>query len=221
MQKKLLVFVLLIIFSVLTIGSMLHNSATSDEVTHITSGYSYWKYFDYTFNPEHPPLVKLWATIPLIIIDPVLPDKPSSWEGDQWDYAKTFLYKSGNNADQIYFWSRIMIVLIGILLGYYVYRWASELFGWKAGLLALVFYVFDPNILAHSTIVHTDIPISAAIFITLYYFWKYTQKSEATWKQWSLLGILVGLCLATKFTGIYVIPFLVILYFVHLFFDKY
>jgi len=152
------------------------NSATSDEIAHIPSGYTYWKYGDYKINPEHPPLIKLWATIPLLIIDPALPEA-GYWErGDQWEFGRQFLYWSGNNADQLYFWSRFMIVLIGVLLGYYVWKWATELYGWKAGLLALILYVFDANIIAHSTIVQTDIPISAGIFILTYYFWKYSSK---------------------------------------------
>ncbi len=220
MEKKWLVFCLLFVFAFVAIMSMHVNSATSDEVTHITSGYSYWKYFDFTFNPEHPPLVKLLATVPLLIMNPELPGEPKSWTGDQWSYAKTFLYTMGNDADQIYFWSRLMIVFIGIILGYYVYRWASELYGWKAGLLALVFYVFDPNILAHATVVHTDIPISAAIFILLYYFWKWS-GDVLNWKQIAILGVLLGIALATKFTGLYVIPIMLIVYSVHLYFDCY
>ena len=140
MEKKWIPFCLLAIFFILTVGSMCTNSATSDEVTHIPSGYSYWKYFDYTLNPEHPPFVKLWATIPLLFTQPNLPSDPKYWDsGEQWEFGKQFLYWSGNDADQIYFLSRLMIVLMGIILGYYIYRWAAELYGWKAGALALGF----------------------------------------------------------------------------------
>jgi hypothetical protein len=223
METKWYVWLFLIVFAVLALVSSTHNSATSDEVTHIASGYSYWTYFDYTLNPEHPPLVKLWSTIPLLVMSPEMPGEPAAFDGTQWDYGKVFLYQMGNDADLIYFWSRVMMVLIGLLLGYYIYRWATELFGWKAGLLALVLYVFDPNFLAHTAIVHTDVPIAAAIFITTYYFWKFleTNNGHFTLKQHIILGLLVGLCLATKFTGVYVILFLVILYFVHVYFDKY
>ncbi|MBI5073483.1 glycosyltransferase family 39 protein, partial [Candidatus Woesearchaeota archaeon] len=193
-------------------------SATSDEVAHIPAGYSYWQYFDYKINPEHPPLVKLWATLPLLILHPTLPTSEYWERGDQWEFGRQFLYWSGNDADQIYFWTRLMIVLIGVLLGWYIYRLATELYGWKAGLLALLLYVLDPNIITHSTIVQTDIPISAGIFILTYYFWKYIQQKESLWhwKQIAVLGILVGICFAVKYTGVYVVGFLVILYFVHL-----
>jgi hypothetical protein len=111
-----------------------------------------------------------------------------------------------------------MMVIIGIVLGWFVFRWASELYSWKAGILALTLYVFDPNIIAHTTIVHTDIPITAGIFIFMYYFWKYMQNT-LQWKQIIVLGVLAGICFAVKFTGIYVIGFIAILLLVHLFFD--
>ncbi len=221
-EKKWIPFCLLAIFFILAMGSMRINSATSDEVAHIPAGYTYWKYFDYKINPEHPPFIKLWATLPFLIIQPHLPEDPGYWErGDQWEFGRQFLYWSGNDADQLYFWSRFMIVIIGIILGYYVYRWATELYGWKAGALALGLYVFDPNIIAHSSIVQTDIPISAAIFVLVYYFWKYTKdKTETAFstKELVVLGLLVGLCFAIKYTGVYVIGFIAVLYALHLFF---
>ncbi len=221
-NKKWPAFLLLGIFFVIAVMSMRHHSATSDEVAHIPSGYTYWKYFDYKINPEHPPLIKLWATLPFLFLDPALPSDPGYWErGDQWEFGRQFLYWSGNDADQLYFWSRFMIVIIGIVLGWYVFLWASELYGWTAGMLALALYVFDPNILAHSTIVQTDIPISAGIFILVYYFWKYSaMKTERfTIKHYLVLGILVGICFAIKYTGIYVIGFLALLYVLDLYFN--
>lgn len=222
MEKKWIPFCVLAIFFILSIGSMRTNSATSDEVAHIPAGYTYWKYFDYKLNPEHPPFVKLWATLPFLVLQPNLPEDSGYWErGDQWEFGRQFLYWSGNDADQLYFWSRFMIVIIGMILGYYIYLWATALYGWKAGALALGLYAFDPNIIAHATIVQTDIPISAAIFILVYYFWKYTKdKTETVFssKELVVLGILVGLCFAIKYTGVYVIGFIAVLYALHLFF---
>jgi hypothetical protein len=41
-------------------------SATYDETTHLPAGYSYWVLHDYRMNPEHPPLIKLLAALPLL-----------------------------------------------------------------------------------------------------------------------------------------------------------
>lgn len=45
---------------------------------------------------------------------------------------------------------RYATVACAVWLGWLVFRWAGELYGPAAGLLALTLFVFDPNILAHS-----------------------------------------------------------------------
>ena len=42
------------------------DSAIFDETAHIVAGYTYVRHLDYRFNPEHPPLVKMFAVIPLL-----------------------------------------------------------------------------------------------------------------------------------------------------------
>jgi len=41
-------------------------SQTWDGGCHILAGYSYWTRGDFGVNPEHPPLVKLLASFPLL-----------------------------------------------------------------------------------------------------------------------------------------------------------
>ncbi len=46
--------------------SIRQQTQTFDESAHLYAGYSYWKRGDYGVNPEHPPLVKLLAALPLV-----------------------------------------------------------------------------------------------------------------------------------------------------------
>jgi len=41
-------------------------SVTSDEIDHLHAGYRYLQCNDFGWNPEHPPLVKLIAALPLL-----------------------------------------------------------------------------------------------------------------------------------------------------------
>ena len=41
-------------------------SPTYDEVAHLPAGYSYLHWDDYRLNPQHPPLVKMLAALPLL-----------------------------------------------------------------------------------------------------------------------------------------------------------
>ena len=51
-------------------------SPTFDEGAHIYSGYSYWTNADFGMNPEHPPLVKLLAAVPLLSMHLRYPPPP-------------------------------------------------------------------------------------------------------------------------------------------------
>ena len=59
----LLIFIFLMAFF-----SMRDDSATMDEVAHLPAGYSYLTQKDMRLNPEHPPLMKDLAAIPLLFI---------------------------------------------------------------------------------------------------------------------------------------------------------
>src|SRR5215472_8683394 len=54
--------------------SVIHReSLTFDEDNHMFAGYMMWKTGDFGLNPEHPPLVKLLAAVPLIGMDLWIP----------------------------------------------------------------------------------------------------------------------------------------------------
>src|SRR5256885_9853332 len=53
-------------FIALALGDLLTASPTSDETAHLTAGYSVLVTHDYRLNPEHPPLVKMHAALPLV-----------------------------------------------------------------------------------------------------------------------------------------------------------
>src|SRR6201999_2941253 len=57
----------LIILQMILVAIIVHGeSLTFDEGDHIFAGYMMWHTGDYGLNPEHPPLVKLVATLPLL-----------------------------------------------------------------------------------------------------------------------------------------------------------
>src|SRR6516225_3537987 len=89
-------------------------SATSDEPLHLAAGYSYWQTRDFRMNREHPPLAKLVAALPLLVLRPRLDTSDQSWKSSAEDlFGLKFLY--GNDADRLLFWSRAGMILIAAL----------------------------------------------------------------------------------------------------------
>jgi len=93
---------LLIIMFFLAFSSYLEDSITMDELAHIPAGFSYLSQRDFRINPEHPPLIKDLAALPLLFLNLNFPkDSPAWTEGinEQWSFGWEFLYNSGNNPD--------------------------------------------------------------------------------------------------------------------------
>lgn len=184
------------------------NSMTWDEGHHLFDGYNIWKNHDYGLNPEVPPLVKMTAALPLLRMPlqvPRLQGRP--FQTEAFLDGKDFLFR--NDADKLLFRARMTCAIFMLLLAIGVFAVGCEMFGPLAGLIALAFLVFDPNLLAHGALITTDVPISCVIFWTMYLAYRYVQRP--TTLRLLLVAIASGLAMVTKFTGILVMPMLLLL----------
>lgn len=200
---KLVIIILLCVVFIQAVTSMRLESPTFDEIAHLPAGYFYLKTGDFSLNVEHPPLIKMIAALSLLFLPVRMPDNHPTWK-DEWQFGKQFFYQSNKNADQILFWGRMPLVLISLLLGFFVFKWAKELYGDKAGLFALFLYAFEPNILAHSRYVTVDLGVAFFIFLAIYQFWKFTYHPSRI--NLLFAGIALGLALASKFSAVVLIP---------------
>ncbi|PIV42797.1 MAG: hypothetical protein COS26_01610, partial [Candidatus Nealsonbacteria bacterium CG02_land_8_20_14_3_00_40_11] len=200
----LLIFVFLIAFL-----SVKNDSLTMDEVAHLPAGYGYLTQKDMRLNPEHPPLIKDLGALPLLFIKNIkFPSEIPAWKSDingQWNFGRYFLYNTGNPADKMILWGRMPMILILILLGFFIFKWAKELFGNKAGLLALFLFSFSPTLLAHGRLVTTDVGAAAGVTVATYYFLK-SLKSPVK-KNIIIAGIVFGIAQLLKFSAVLLVPF--------------
>jgi hypothetical protein len=109
---------------------------------------------------------------------------------------------------------RYVTILFWTLLGFYVFKWSSEMYGTSAGLFSLVLFIFSPNILAHSQLVTTDLYATCTITIALYYFWKFLNSGGWVWGGVSALTF--GIAQLAKYTSAYlclIFPMIVLIHF--------
>ncbi|MFH0929720.1 MAG: glycosyltransferase family 39 protein [Candidatus Moraniibacteriota bacterium] len=209
------------IILIVSVSVSLGDAVIMDEVAHIPSGYSYVKYQDFRLNPEHPPLLKDLAGIPLQLLNVTFPTDEKFWTTDangQWEAGRRFLYFPGNDTEAIVFWSRFPIILIALALGFVIFKWAKELFGTKAGLLALALYALDPNILGHNHYMTTDLGIAAFCVFAFYFFIRYLKNPD--WKTIVLAGIFLGLAALAKYSSVLLFPILGIVLILYAIFRK-
>lgn len=167
-------------FVALEVASYTRKSATWDEPLHLMAGYAALTQGDYRIDPSHPPLLRMWASLPLLAMSDVVLDTTdvdrmdaTTWLSGsaQYDLSHRFLYRA-NNAEQLLFAGRFMVVLLGVLLGVLVFCWTLEWLGFRSALFALFFYTISPNIAAHASLVTTDLGVSCFFFGTIYFLWR-------------------------------------------------
>lgn len=217
--SKYLVIILLATVFFIPFFSALNFSIASDEITHLPSGYSYWKTGLIELNPQHPPLVKLIASFPMLFMDIKFDRYDPSLVGpfqDEWKFGQNLIFS--NDADKLLFWGRIPIMILSLLLGSYIFKWGLEMFGPKGGLLALFVYTFMPAIAANAMFVTTDMAITSFSFVTLYYLWKFFESNKA--KYLIYVGLFLGFALASKFSAVLLFPIIILLTLVHLYFQE-
>lgn len=193
-------------------------SQTWDEADHLASGYRSWRCADFSFDPTHPPLAKLVAAAPLLWM-PLRQAGPSCEArdvGDEFDDAGQFLY--ANDADRVLTRARLVMMLFPLALVVLVWQFARRLFGQQAALLATVLLIFEPNILAHGALVDTDVALTTSFFASLFAFYEY-MTAPSLWKA-VLVGFAVGITLSSKFSGVVVVPVLVVLAAVEILFRR-
>jgi hypothetical protein len=111
-------------FVILSIHLAWADSLTYDERAHIPAAYSYIRYGDIRLNPEHPPLLKDLAGIPLLFLNLDFPLTSLEWQNgpnEQWTVGSKFISctnpeEACNDARTLAFWARIPLILVATLL---------------------------------------------------------------------------------------------------------
>ncbi len=204
----------LLIFFTLSSISLTSQSATFDEVQYFGIGKYILKNqkWDVMGAILHPPLSYYINSIPLLFVN----ENKRLWEYEETDRNLDFLgavdvYRGqellssvDNRNDRLLISSRLLFVALGLLLGYYIYRFSSALYGKQGGLLSLFFFVFCPNMLAYSGLIVPDMPLTAFSFISVYYLWVCLKNDNV--RNRLLAGFSLGLALLSKFTALLLLP---------------
>lgn len=205
-------FCLILVFAAQMVNAVWQQSLTWDEDDHIFAGYMSWKTADFGVNPEHPPLIKAVATLPLLPLDLRLPAlQPGFFKNATYIEGRELLFRNGPQypVDTLVFRVRMAAMSFALLLALLVFFAAREMFGDEAGLLALLLLVFEPNIVAHGTYVTTDTGVACFLLAAVYAFYRYVTAPSGT--RLIIAGVAAGLALASKHSAILLLPILILL----------
>jgi hypothetical protein len=141
------------------------DSWTVDEPWHLVAGASYVRYGDYRLNPEHPPLVKLWAGAWVPERFRVRAPTQLHNKAQERQLTEEILF-ADNDAPVVQARTRVamwtfhalLLIAIGLLL------WHTFGLPWALGTLAV--FAIEPTVGAHLPLVMTDLPLSLFLILS-------------------------------------------------------
>jgi hypothetical protein len=175
---------------------------THDEYWHLPYGLYYWQTGDLSADPINPPLVRMWAALPVLCshVQLDLAGQPPT----PYVIGDAFLKAAGANYRSLFFQSRLMILLLGLCtaatLAWLARRWSGD----AAGMMTAVLWCGCPTLLAQSVVVTHDLALTAATVAVLAAFQRW--RDRPNWKRTVLLGVVLGLAQLTKLTAVLLYP---------------
>ncbi len=178
---------------------------THDEYWHIPVGLLNWKTGRFDFEPSNPPLLRMWATWPLLFTSADSPRTEPTTDLNR--FGDEFLAANREHFDRYVVLARLPIILLTIAAGALLARWAWEWHGPWAACLVTWLWSREPIVLAHGSLVTTDAGGAAFWIAVLFAASRFTAKP--TTGNAILTGSLLGLAQAAKFTNVLLVPLVV------------
>lgn len=205
-----IVFCLIAIQASMTVFLIHRESLTFDEGNHSFAGYMMLHTGDYGLNPEHPPLVKFLAALPTLGRQLWVPPlQGRNFKTETYIDGGEWFARNDGDRNQLVFQMRLAAGILVPLFLLAAFLFARECFGDWAGLAALAFAAFDPNVLSQSALVTTDVGISLFFVAATWCFYRYVKRP--TWIRLLVAALVAGLLLTTKHSGILFAPIMLLL----------
>jgi hypothetical protein len=206
-REWLVLGTLIVVMIVQLWTSVIQLSTTSDEIDHLHAAYRYWQCNDFGWNPEHPPLVKIVAGLPLqfMHINDPIPQACGAQNVKVVDFlaGHEFIFA---NPERMLTAARFAVSLFPVLLLLTVWFLARKMFGLPVAIIAGLLIAFEPNILAHGALITTDVGATLGILLAIYALYGYA--TEPNFSRVLALGLATGFAFCAKYSTIVLIVIL-------------
>jgi len=189
--------------------SQREKSITVDEFMLLPAGIYHLKTFDWRMASDSPPLVKCLAALPSLLLHPAISIKPFKKDPNEYTLGYDLMFRNKKKYLKIFEYGRSGIILAGCLLGWLLFKFGEELYGFRGGLFVLFLYAFNPNIIAHARLTTIDITASFTFLLSIYRFWKFLMHENI--KNATIAGITLGIAQLSKFTLLILYPIFIII----------
>lgn len=199
-SRRLIVVIglLMALHAALGIHTAFRKTVTHDEIWHLPVGILNWQTGRFDHDDLNPPLTRMWAALPGWLLGPEVAagrdasDIATRYLDDHPDYRTWYI--SGRILNLMFSLATILILV----------KWSREWFGDQAALLTALLSCTEPTLLAHSSLITPDAGLMLGFTATLYLTSRW--RDQPTWQRAALLGLVLGLAQATKFTAVLLYP---------------
>jgi hypothetical protein len=203
-RERWWVVALLAVHVALAVWGTLRNSVTFDENFHVPAGVMAAARGELRISAVNPPLVKALCGAAALAAGARLPSRAALRDGEQGVVGESFMRANADRYQRVFVAARLVIVALSLLLGLLVWRVARRLHGARGGVLALAFYAFMPEALAHAGLATMDVATGLSWLASVYAFWMFARTGR--WGWWGLAAGAVSFAFLVRFTALLLGP---------------
>ncbi|MEK6258991.1 MAG: glycosyltransferase family 39 protein, partial [Planctomycetota bacterium] len=173
---------------------------------HWAAGVYSWQSGQFDLYPVNPPLIRLIACFPSVLLRPVadfrdLETRPRvPGERLEWSASIGFVKVNVGMVRIALFLGRLTILPWVILGAWLSWRWAGELYGEPAACLAVALWCFSPSVLTWGGTIMPDLPAAASGLAAAYAFRNWLKAPG--WETAVIAGVALGIAELTKMTWV-------------------
>jgi hypothetical protein len=177
------------------------DSVTIDEPVYVSAGVTALTRDDLRLNPQHPPLAKILAALPVLASDPALPYGPGWRRGSARAFAATFYDRARRDGklSDVTTLSRLVPVLELMLSGLLVYALAARLAGPPGGVFSAALWLLNPFVIGIGHLDGIDLPFALATLVSVLALVRWLE--DRTTARAMELGLACGAALLVRYTG--------------------
>jgi hypothetical protein len=184
------------------------HSVTVVEFAHLPAGLASWQRHSLGIYRVCGPLSKFLLALPAHMAG-ITVDYPRAFDFDhrdrkEWELARLFQIQNCERYHNIYRWSRLTCMLITLFGALLICEWSTRVFGPWPGLVSLCVWCWMPPVLAHGSLVTSDMLSAVMLVLAARSFWAYLLKPG--FFTMTLAGLTLGLAQATKFSLLILYP---------------
>jgi hypothetical protein len=198
---------LLGLFLLVSATALPRQSVTVDEFAHLPAGLHYWRTGDFGLYGENPPLVKLWAALPLLALPLAAETDPGRFTGGwrPWLHGADFMRRNQDRYLRAFALGRGMVLLLALALGLLLHRAARCRYGPWGGAVALALYALCPLFLAHGHLATVDAGFALLFLPAVLALVGWLERP--TLPRAMTAGAALALALLAKFSALILLPF--------------